>query len=81
MTAFAIKSFNKIDIRTVGPTRRSAITNWLVVTAGVMVYRHHNDQQIELLWNGTRGKDHDVIEVDVTEKADPLSVKNRGANE
>lgn len=44
---------DSIDMRTVGPTRRSAIINWLWVR-GVLVTEMHTDQHIDALWDAHR---------------------------
>lgn len=44
-----------LDIATVGPTRRSAIVNWLVVKAKVMVYNHNSNDWIEKAWEANCG--------------------------
>lgn len=77
-SGFAVRSFGKIDVRTVGPTRRSAIVNWLVTTANIMILRHHTDEHIETLWKGTKGRDHEVIYVDITPTDTALSSKQGG---
>ncbi len=49
---WAILSEKGIDVRTVSPTRRGAIVNWLVTTCGVPVQNHWTDEAIELMWQG-----------------------------
>lgn len=44
-----------IDMRTVGPTRRSAIVNWLWVR-GVIVTEMHTDRHIDALWDAHRAE-------------------------
>lgn len=48
--AWAIVHKGTIDIRTVSPTRRAAIVNWLVVERGYLITNAHTDEQIEMLW-------------------------------
>lgn len=43
-----------IDIRTVADTRRAAIVNFLC-TRGILVLRHHTDEEIETMWARNRG--------------------------
>lgn len=64
---FAVRSFGTIDIRTVSPSRRGALVNWLVVTARLMIYDHFSDDTIEHLWRGCRGshEDNEVIQVEI----------------
>lgn len=45
---------DSIDMRTVGPTRRSAIVNWLWVH-GVHVTKQHTDQHIDAMWDAHHG--------------------------
>lgn len=47
-----------IDVKTVSPTRRAAIVNWLVVTKEVSVSIGHSDDAIEKLWEYHRGNAH-----------------------
>lgn len=44
-----------LDVRTVSPTRRAAIINWLVVVAGILVTSNHNDDQINAMWEAYCG--------------------------
>jgi hypothetical protein len=46
---YAVVLFREIDVRTVSPTRRAAIVNWLV-THGVWVADSFTDDYIEILW-------------------------------
>ena len=60
VTGWAVRTSHGIDIRTVGPTRRSAIINWLV--AGefnpnkYQIGRACPDEQIEAAWLQEHGK-------------------------
>jgi hypothetical protein len=42
-----------LDIRTVSPTRRAAIVNWLHLN-GVTITHHHTDDAIESIWRSFR---------------------------
>ena len=44
-----------IDVRSVSPTRRAAIVNWLVTRAGIMIYSTTTDKQIEECWTAHCG--------------------------
>lgn len=61
---WAVVASGEIDMTTVGPTRRSAIVNWLV-TANILVTKWHSDQDIETMWRGAH-YDADVVEVTVS---------------
>ncbi len=50
-TGYAMIKDGIIDVRTVSPTRRAAIVNWLVINAQVMVCKHTPDREIEILYN------------------------------
>lgn len=65
-TGWAIKHFDKIDVRTVHDTRRGAIVNWLVVSAKRVVTNAHSDEDIEQMWREARGghpEDAQVIQI------------------
>jgi hypothetical protein len=47
---WAIVDESGIRIATVGPTRRSAIVNWLVTEFSFMIRPHHSDHAIEGMW-------------------------------
>lgn len=47
---------NGLNIRTVSPTRRAAIVNWLVVEAGCAILASHTDGHINALWDAHRGE-------------------------
>lgn len=47
---WAVVSNGKINVRTVNPTRRGALVNWLVVEGKVMVYASDSDVTIENAW-------------------------------
>lgn len=53
---FGIVEFDGLDMRTVSPTRRATIINWLVVQANQMISSRHTDEQIESLWDEHRGE-------------------------
>lgn len=47
---YAIIRDGNIDVRTVSPRRVAAIVNFLCVTAGVPVFDHNSDDDIEAMW-------------------------------
>jgi hypothetical protein len=55
-----------IDVRTVSPTRRAAIVNWLV-THGKLVFAKDSDEKIETMWSIDRPDDAAVFEIWVSE--------------
>ncbi len=61
---FAVVQNTVIDIKTVSPTRRAAIVNWIVTRKGAMIYQQTTDEEIEDLWERHRG-DACVMQVDV----------------
>ena len=52
---FGVVDVDGLDMRTVSPTRRAAIVNWLVVSANRVVSIYTSDQQIDALWDAHRG--------------------------
>lgn len=56
-----------IDVRSVSPTRRAAIVNWLVTRKGIMIYHTTTDEQIEAMWKATHD-DAEAMPVKVTAK-------------
>lgn len=66
-TGWAIRlSDGKIDVRTVSPTRRAAIVNWLCVH-GMTPTIHATDADIEATWLAY-GQYVQDIEVDIQQK-------------
>lgn len=51
---WAVIDGHEIDVRTVSPTRRAAIVNWLVLS-GKMMLAHFSDESIEMIWRDNRG--------------------------
>lgn len=47
---FAVVQGDVIDVRTVSPTRRGALVNWLTVMPGVSVFANWSDHAIEKTW-------------------------------
>jgi hypothetical protein len=47
---YAIVEDGKIDVRTVSPTRRTAIINFLVVSRHCIIRNDHSDEYIERVW-------------------------------
>lgn len=67
-SGWAVSTTHGIDIRTVGPTRRSAIVNWLVAgehnAFPCAVVAYHTDAQIERMWRGRSARSGaEVVEV------------------
>lgn len=54
-----------IDVRSVSPTRRAAIVNWLVTRGDRMVWPKTTDKEIEQMWAEARGA-AEVIPVKVS---------------
>ena len=48
---FAVVQGGVIDVRTVSPTRRGALVNWLVVAVGLAVRSDWSDYAIERAWD------------------------------
>ena len=67
---YAVILGDEIDVRTVSPTRRAAIVNWLVVNRRVPILNSTTDEQIEQLWN-KHGGDATVAAVEIN-RALPL---------
>ncbi len=49
-TGYAVVCDSEIDMRTVSPTRRAAIVNWLYVH-GIPLYCSTTDEEIEAFWD------------------------------
>lgn len=47
---WAVVDGERLDVRTVSPTRRAAIVNWLVTTAQENVYAWETDERIDARW-------------------------------
>jgi hypothetical protein len=47
---WAVIADGEINVKTVSPTRRAAIVNWLTVDLGFLIHNHHTDEQIESAW-------------------------------
>lgn len=56
-----------IDVRSVSPTRRAAIVNWLVTRKGLFVTTSWDDDRIDKAWDALRGE-ADAFEVIVCTK-------------
>jgi hypothetical protein len=63
---WAIIENGRINVRTVSPTRRAAIVNFLVVERGILVMDSATDEQIEQKWKQMRSQAV-VTEIVVTE--------------
>lgn len=65
---WAIIEGGKIDLRTVGPTRRAATVNFLVAARAVPVYNHFRDEMIEELWNAhSRGATAQAVTIEAND--------------
>lgn len=64
---WAVIQDGKIDVRTISPTRRAAIVNWLVVRGRCWISTSTSDSQIEEYWRENR-LDHEVAEVAIRAK-------------
>lgn len=61
-----INSFNgEINVRSISPTRRAAIVNWLVVEEQLPIMALHSDEEIEEIWKHF-GKHAECVQVTVT---------------
>lgn len=72
---FAIFSFGRLDVTTVSPTRRGAVVNWLVTSARRPIYAWTTDGEIEGLWRGLHGPDHECAMVLITRAAEPSDAR------
>lgn len=54
-----------IHVRTVSPTRRAAIVNFLVTERSMAIYAFHTDGDIELWWRKYHGRS-EVVEVAIS---------------
>lgn len=60
---WAVVDNDQINVRTVSPTRRAAIINWLVFEQGHRIYVSTPDDLIELAWEMAKGSAtvHEVV--------------------
>jgi hypothetical protein len=56
-----------IDVRSISPTRRAAIVNWLVVRRNVYITTSWDDARIEHIWQSLKGE-AEAVEVIVRTK-------------
>lgn len=63
--AWAVVDGVGINIRTVSPTRRAAIVNWLCTEARLLATNLATDEDIEGMWQANKGNS-DVVRVIVT---------------
>jgi hypothetical protein len=54
-----------ILVKTVSPTRRAAIVNFLVTERSMMIYAHHTDDDIARAWAKYHGRS-EVVEVTIS---------------
>lgn len=52
---WAIDRDGEIIVATIGPTKRSAMVNFLVAETGTMVFVHNTDDEIEAAFEKRRG--------------------------
>lgn len=65
-TGYAAINEGIINVKTVSETRRAAIVDFLVVSAGVMVGAHATDEWIEDAWRRYGGT-HEIVQVVIRE--------------
>jgi methyl coenzyme M reductase beta subunit len=58
---YAVIEQGQIDIRSVSPTRRAAIVNWLVTAKRLVATHNTTDEQIERAWQAHKGGAEAVI--------------------
>jgi hypothetical protein len=51
---YAVVDDDGINVRTVSPTRRAAIVNWLLIECGLLAMQITTDVEIEQAWNAHR---------------------------
>ena len=66
MTAhgWAVITGDTIHVKTVSPTRRAAIVNFLVTDRSMAIYSQHTDADIETWWKKYHGR-AEVVEVTI----------------
>lgn len=52
---YAVVQNGIINIKTVSPSRRAAIVNWLIVEHSIRIFQWTTDKDIETLWEHNRG--------------------------
>ena len=62
---FAVIEETGLDVRSVSPTRRAAIVNWLVTRTHRFISTSTSDEQIDAMWDVERG-DAKVVAVSVS---------------
>jgi len=65
---WAVVDMSGINVRTVSPSRRGALVNWLIAAHRMVLMGNVTDEQVEQLWQAKSG-DAMVVEVDITVKA------------
>ena len=65
---YAIVENDVINVRSVSPTRRGAIVNFLITDCGLLVLNSAPDNAIELMWLDRRGT-AEVVAVRITRGA------------
>lgn len=48
-----------VNVRSVSPTRRGALVNWLCTEKGLMATQKASDEDIERMWEANRG--HSIV--------------------
>jgi hypothetical protein len=64
---WAIIESTGIDVRSISPTRRAAIVNWLVVRRNIYITTSWDDARIEHIWQSLKGE-AEAVEVIVRTK-------------
>ena len=52
---WAIDQDGEIVVETIGPTKRAAMVNWLIVKTGTVILNQTTDDEIEALFEEKRG--------------------------
>ena len=66
-SGWAVIENGEINVRSVSPTRRAAIVNFIATDRGVMHRARHTDALIEDVWQKLKG-DADVFEIRITQR-------------
>jgi hypothetical protein len=58
---WAVVFFGEMDVRTISPTRRAAIINWIVSRGGKWVSNNTTDDEIESMWKAFVYDNNDLL--------------------
>lgn len=75
MIGWAVTVDDKIDMRTVGPTRRAAIINWMVTERKELITNFTSDRSIDMKWSRYENGEVRVQQVDVKIRDDATETK------